>query len=167
MPIVPKFDYTIEQMMELQKTLPKDQEGFIVRFADGLRVKIKGEEYLRIHRLISQVTPLAFWDVMVEGKVRADFLKELPEEYRTEADKIVKVLENKYMNLKHDIINEFVGVYPATYNPENRDKDVRKHIGLNMKNYQHGGAFFSVLDQNQKALDTYILKKIRPNGNVL
>lgn len=165
MPIVQKFNYTIKEMMELQKTIPKDQEGFVVRFADGLRVKIKGEEYLRIHRLISQVTPLAFWDSMVDGKVRKDFLKELPEEYRTEADKIVNILEEKYMNLKHDIINEFVEAYPAVYEPGNRDKSIRKTLGLKLKEYKHGGAFFAVLDQ--KSLDSYILKNIRPTGNIL
>ena len=30
----------------------------------GQAVKIKGEEYCRIHKLISKVTPLAIWDML-------------------------------------------------------------------------------------------------------
>lgn len=168
MPIVEKFNYSIQEMEQLQKTLPKDQEGFVIRFDDGLRVKIKGEEYLKIHRLISQVIPLAFFDVMVEGKVKADFLKELPEEYRAEADKIVKTLEEKYIVLKYSIIAQFVNMYSTIeIDPDNIEKSIRKYIGLNISKYSHGAGFFAILDQNQKALDTYILKKIRPKGNVL
>lgn len=166
-PLVEQFSYTIEQMMELKKTLPKDNEGFIIRFDDGLRVKIKGEEYLRIHKLISQVTPLAFFESMEDGKVRADFLKELPEEYRKEADEIVKKLEDNYMNVKHQAIYEFANAYPSVYELEDRDKSIRKQIGLNMKLYKHSGAFFAILDQNKKSFDNYIMKIIRPKGNVL
>jgi hypothetical protein len=36
-----------------------DAQGFVVRFADGLRLKLKGSEYRRIHALISRRTPLA------------------------------------------------------------------------------------------------------------
>jgi len=55
-----KYDLTIEQMIVLQKTLSEDDEGFVVRFNNGLRVKIKGEEYLRIAKIISQMSLVSF-----------------------------------------------------------------------------------------------------------
>jgi RNA ligase len=51
----------------LCQKLPRDREGFVVRFASGLRIKLKGEQYCRIHKLISRCTPLALWDAMMPG----------------------------------------------------------------------------------------------------
>lgn len=171
MPIVESYKYSIEQMVALQKTLPKDSEGFVVRFENGLRVKIKGEEYLRIHKLISQVSPLAFWESMVDGKVRADFLKELPEEYREEADRIVKILEKKYFDIYHMALWQFGEAYPGTMLVSEDLKavknDLRKSLGLKQKQYTFGHMFFNILDLNRERIDKQIMTAIRPSGNVL
>jgi len=64
MELTQEYEYTIKEMIKLQKTLSKDEEGFVVRFNNGERIKIKGEEYLKHHRLLSQITPLTFWENM-------------------------------------------------------------------------------------------------------
>lgn len=173
MPIVEKYNYTLDQMLELQKTLPKDHEGFIVRFENGLRVKLKGAEYLRIHKLISQVSPLAFWEGMNNGKVRADFLIELPEEYRDEADVIVFKLENNYQLVKNTAQQQFIDCMANIYDEMDHvgktfeEMNLRKEIGLRMKNYSYGYTFFSFFDLKREALDKQIMAKIRPTGNEL
>lgn len=156
---VEQYNYTIEEMIELQKTLPKDEEGFVVRFQDGLRVKIKGEEYMRIHRMIAHMTPLAFWDTMELGAVNVDYLQELPEEYRVEAEEISKKLEKKYADMFNEIYKEY-RIAPKTS---------RKELGMYIQSNKckHGGAFFSILEENNEKLERYIMKKIRPTGNVL
>lgn len=40
------------------------QEGWVVQFQDGSRRKFKGESYLALHRLLSDVTPKRIWAVM-------------------------------------------------------------------------------------------------------
>ena len=69
-------------MIELQKTLPFNKEGFILCTKDGLRVKIKGEEYMRIHRAISAATPLNIWKSLKGGVLPEDYLVGVPEERR-------------------------------------------------------------------------------------
>lgn len=66
----------------------RDAEGFVVRFASGYRVKIKGSEYLRIHRLISRVTPLALWESLEEGTDLDVVRREIPEEFWGDFDAI-------------------------------------------------------------------------------
>ena len=97
-PIAKKYYYTIQQMIELQKTLPATQEGFVVRFESGFRVKIKGEEYLKMSRILNSITPLNIWDLMgadEQMQVPGSYLVTIPERYRDEAlDMVIQLKKN-------------------------------------------------------------------------
>lgn len=91
--IAPQYCYTkIEDLLAVSKTLYSDREGFVVRFYSGHRIKIKGDEYCRIHRLISRCTPLAVYDAIVAGDDLQAIRKELPEEFAKDFDTIVDIL---------------------------------------------------------------------------
>lgn len=51
------YETNVESLFDLVKTLKgAEQEGFIVRYNDGTQYKIKGEDYLRLHRLVTNLT---------------------------------------------------------------------------------------------------------------
>lgn len=165
MPLVNQYTYTIDEMLELQKTIPKDEEGFVVRFESGLRVKIKGHEYLRIHKLLSHMSPISFWESMQEGKVKVDYLEELPEEYRQEADALTEKLEKKYADMKMEIQMAALDMVREIGFEEEPTPEYRKKVGLYIKNKpKHYGAMFPIILGKE---DRYIMKQIRPTGNVL
>lgn len=88
-------NYTnLNDMLEICKTLPPDKEGFVVRFANGFRVKIKGDEYCRIHALVSNCTPLAVWESMKNGDDLFVIKQQLPEEFAKDFEKIVFILSS-------------------------------------------------------------------------
>ncbi len=74
------------------KGLPPSEEGFVLRFSDGLRLKVKGDEYRRIHALVSRLTPLAMWEALEAGDDMEAIRKQLPEEFWEDFDAITKVL---------------------------------------------------------------------------
>jgi len=160
-----KYDHTIEQMIALQKTLPKDDEGFVVRFNNGLRVKIKGEEYLRIAKIISQMSPISFWESMEEGVVKRDYLLQIPEEFRGEYEPIVKELEDQYVAVKSLVAASAVRLGFDKLKVE--DPNWRRTVGIYLKQNEipHSAAIFPFLLESKNALDKYILKAIRPDGN--
>jgi RNA ligase len=45
----------------------ENAEGVVVRFAGGLRLKLKREEYLRLHRIVTGITPRRIWEMLKEG----------------------------------------------------------------------------------------------------
>jgi len=94
---------SVDDILKICKTLPATQEGFVVRFANGYRVKIKGDDYCRIHRLISRCTPLAVWEAMCECDDLDALKKDLPEEFGKDLDNIRGILFNKYKNLLEEI----------------------------------------------------------------
>lgn len=76
-------------------SLDYNHEGGVVRYDSGFRMKIKGEEYLRMHRIISHCSPLNIWSMIVAGDDLDEFRKEIPEEFHTDFDKIRELLEGQ------------------------------------------------------------------------
>ncbi len=154
------YSYTIDQMIALQKTMPKDEEGFVVRFHSGMRLKIKGSEYLRIHKMIAHMSPISFWEVMKNGKVPENYLEQLPDEFRDEFRPIIQQLEKQYKDVLDEAVQEFLSI---------PDKTSRKSIGLYLKHSpgKHAKAMFSLLDSHNEALEWYLMKQIYPKANNL
>lgn len=165
MPTAKVYKYTIEEMIELKKTMPKDQEGFVVRYASGFRVKIKGDEYMVIHKMISNMSPLSFWESMKQGIVNRDYLAQLPEEFRNEFEPIVLDLETQYTTVLKEIRQTYMTL--PIHNSES--DNMRKTLGLYLKanKVKYDGAMFSMLLGKLEELETYVMKQIRPTGNTL
>jgi RNA ligase len=79
-------------LVEYARTLPKTEEGFVIRFSDGLRLKVKGSEYQRIHALISRCTPLAMWEAMSASADLDAIRRDIPEEFWGDFDSIRSAL---------------------------------------------------------------------------
>lgn len=95
-----KFD-SLDSLIETSKTLPVLEEGYVIRFNDGLRVKIKGPEYLRVHKFLSKLSDKYLIEALISGddKILIDLA---PEEYRQDiVDKIAL-----YVKIKGETITE-------------------------------------------------------------
>ena len=169
MPCVRRYEYTIDEMIRLQKTLSKDEEGFVVRFENGLRVKIKGEGYVHLAKIIANISPLSLWEVMKNGKVPTQYLEQIPEEIMPEIESLVEELQRQYMIIKKQIEDE-ISKLPININQEITPR-IRKEIGVHIKEnklkYNHFGIFFPYILGNEESVDEYVLKVIRPEGNNL
>lgn len=161
MSVAKTYDHTIEEMIELQKTMPKEREGFVVRFENGLRVKIKGAEYLKIARIMSRISPLTLWEAMVDGKVPDSLMAEIPEEILGDYTPLQERLELKYTDLKEKIINDYKSL--VRFEPYTN----RKEFAMVVSKMDHVGPMFALLDGKKDNIDKYIMKKIKPVGNVL
>jgi RNA ligase len=66
---------TLEEAQALiEGPLFDNAEGVVVRFASGLRLKLKREEYLRLHRIVTGVTPRRIWEMLKDGMPPIDRL---------------------------------------------------------------------------------------------
>jgi RNA ligase len=149
-------------LAERAKSLPATEEGFVVRFHDGLRLKVKGDEYRRIHALISRCTPLAMWEAMMAGDDMAAIRRDLPEEFWADFDAITATLGNHLDDLRARIAatadtvagktDKELGLSLDTIDPE-----VRPFI-FNWRKF--GGQL------QGKSRDS-LWRAIRPTGNVL
>ncbi len=70
----------IRDLNDLVALEEDNKEGFVVRFHSGFRVKVKFEEYIRLHKIITQVSSKMIWEYLKEGKSMDDMLAEIPDE---------------------------------------------------------------------------------------
>lgn len=103
-PVVARGHYaSISELLDKAKELSSNEEGWVLRFANGTRLKIKGDEYCRIHRLISCLTPLAIWRQLEANEDMENVRRSLPEEFWEDFDTIIKVLTKKLTALLTEI----------------------------------------------------------------
>jgi RNA ligase len=143
--------------------LPRTREGFVMRFANGLRLKVKGGEYRRIHALISGVTPLALWEAIAAGDDVAAIRRELPEEFWDDFDRIVGLVQGAASNIVDRVTNLARGLENVS------DKD----LGLSLRTIdpELRPYIFSFRKRPESLLEgrtrQTLFRSIRPTGNVL
>jgi RNA ligase len=162
---------SLDELSVYCKTLPFQKEGFVVTFpATGLKVKVKGDEYLRIHKIISNLTPLAFWEAwdIKDKKIPPMYLQQVPEEFRKFTDKMSGVI-----NRMHNILYDQVEIeHEQILN--NCSNDYTGGIGIKefaiecQKNHKENMSLLINLFKKQyDKLWENIHKRVRPDGNVL
>lgn len=151
----------IADMILHTSSLPRDSEGFVVRFANGVRLKLKGSEYRRIHALISRCTPLAMWEAMAAGDELAAIRRDLPEEFWSDFDSIVLLLTENYRAMERKVVELAASVAHLS------DKELG--LSLNSLPVDVGPYVFSFRKSGKiagKSRDA-LMRSIRPTGNVL
>ena len=153
---------SLAQLVAYVDRLPADEEGFVVLWEDGTRLKIKGAEYLKLHRLISGLSPLSVWDIMQTGNPEA-FRRELPEEFWADFDSIHTILASQLAN----IIRETEEI--AAEWADRSDKEVGLALSSGEIDYNKGRFLFA---QRKGQLLTprvvsAMFREFRPTGNRL
>ena len=77
----------------------KNSEGFVLRFHPGnFRMKIKFDEYVRLHRILTNFSNVDIWEHLRDGKDINEFLKNVPDEFDQWVKRIISQLNyNKYL----------------------------------------------------------------------
>jgi RNA ligase len=157
----------VADLIALAGTLPSTEEGFVLRFADGLRLKLKGDEYCRIHRLVSDLTPLAIWNAMLAEDDLSAVRKDLPEEFWGDFDQIHGLLTKSAC----DLMNKIAGVASKTLGMTD------KEVGLALNSYPEDVRSFIFPWRKAKALSAksmldgrtrrHFFDQFRPDANNL
>lgn len=143
----------INKLVELTKILPGDQEGFVVKYPNNYRVKIKGEDYLRLHRLITGFSTKSIWECLKDGTSFDEVLTNVPDEfYNWIMEKKIE-LEIKFaaMRSKADVIFKYIDPF--------QDRKSQA-IWINQHYKEMSGILFAML--NGKDPDKIIWKQLKP-----
>ena len=65
----------------LKEEISNNREGYVIRFNNGFRMKIKGEEYKRLHKILTGISNRDIWLYLKEGKPLDDILDKVPDEF--------------------------------------------------------------------------------------
>jgi len=124
----------------LKEEISKDKEGYVIRFKNGFRMKIKGDEYVRLHRILTNISNRDIWEYLKDGKPMDEILDKVPDEFynwvrSTKNDLLAQfnILEKEYQWI-FKIINRVPGI-------ENRAV-----FAEYAKKYKHPNLLFNMLD---------------------
>ena len=116
---------SVEDILTVAKELSYNEEGFVICFQSGFRLKIKGDSYCRLHRIVSNITPLCIWEMMMNCDDLNEIWQELPEEFQRDYDKIRDVLEKvfeKRLQMLQDAVNSTNALSDAELGKELRSE---------------------------------------------
>lgn len=87
--------------IDLRGEIPFEEnaEGYVARFANGKRVKIKSPAYLRVHRLLNHMSPKGVID-LIRGHEYGMTLRELPQSIQRDFDDIRAYVQNMHDKLR-------------------------------------------------------------------
>jgi RNA ligase len=81
----------------LKEEISKDREGYVIRFKNGFRMKIKGEEYVRLHRILTNISNRDIWEYLKDNKPLDDLLEKVPDEFNDWVKSEVANFKEMYM----------------------------------------------------------------------
>lgn len=146
-PIVKRYD-GVGDLNEL-KTLEEDnKEGFVVKFKSGYRLKVKFEEYVRIHRIVTQVSSVNIWEYLKTGQPLDEILERVPDEFYAWVKATKNQLIAEYQVIEQQAKQDF------------KTFDTRKETAMYFKTCKYPQVMFAMLDG--KPHDKFIWKLLRP-----
>lgn len=76
-----KFKDINHLMKSLEDNNNQDFEGFVLKYEDGTRLKLKTEEYVRLHKILTGFSTTSIWECMKNGEDFTPILEKVPDEF--------------------------------------------------------------------------------------
>jgi RNA ligase len=160
--VVRKYD-GINDYSVLKEMIKDDEEGFVVKFSNGDKMKIKGEEYLRLHKIMTNVSTTAVWEMLSEGRDVLEIIKDVPDEFYNKVKSYVRDLKYTYFSLSEYAGKTHDGFRYGKFgdkDPEPTKKEFAEFLSMNNYNPIIKALCFAMWDK--KDYDKIIWKHIKP-----
>ncbi len=147
--LVKKYD-GITDFTVIKKDISDSKEGFVIRFKNGFRMKIKGDEYCRLHHILTNISNRDIWEYLKDGKPLDDILDKVPDEFYDWVKTTVSDLQNKFNLIKIEVEEEF------------KELINKKEFAEKIKDNPNKSFLFKRLDSYSNQLNEMIWNSIYP-----
>jgi T4 RnlA family RNA ligase len=146
-PVVKKYDGIVD-IQKLKALELSDKEGFVIQYSNNYRLKIKFSEYLRLHRVLTQVSSINIWEYLKTEQPLDEILEKVPDEFFD----WVKSTKNKLVFEFQEIENQCKKDFKVL--------ETQKETALYYMTCKYPSILFSMM--NNKNYKPDIWKRIRP-----
>lgn len=139
--IVKKYD-GINDFKVLKEMVADDAEGYVIKFRSGLRMKIKGTEYCRLHSIITRISSRDIWRYLKDNLPLDELIENVPDEFDVWVKEKVKTFKDEFDSIKRKCLI----IYQSDIIPTEglTRKEVAQKVLVHEK-YLHG-IFFHIYD---------------------
>lgn len=160
------FDVVVEHTMQ-DKTLEElcslnipEHEGYVIRYSNGDRVKVKFEDYIKLHKTRTNFSNKTIFDKWLSKVPLSEALKDIPDEfndwYRTGIDE----LDRKYkeiIDMSHSYVND---------NLSTERKDFYKQLESNSKLLKIKGVINAIYNNKSEDIVSDIALKTMSHKDI-
>jgi len=132
-----------------------NKEGFVLRYFPGnFRMKIKFEEYVRLHKIMTNLSTTAVWEVLSNGGDILSTLTDVPDEFYDKIHQYSNELMDKYTKIE----NEYHFIFKILSRSD--DFEFRPSFAELAKKHKYPAILFKMYDD--KDYSGLIWKIIKP-----
>ena len=161
-------EYSFEKVEDAVKYLDGLQgsefEGFVCKYTNGLRVKIKSLDYIRLHKLLSGVSARDIWLSLRDTGSVDSVVENVPDEFM----QWVKRIETELKVSKMEILTKAMNITLDAKKLERRADQFDYISRRSKKDYGLGLRKIAVLllDGNVRRAEFWAWQMIKPSGDV-
>lgn len=154
-PIAPFYaDFSIEIMnRQVEDGMADNREGVVLRWNDGTRLKVKFEEYVRLHKIVTRVTERSIWEMLSNGHPIASLAEYVPDEFYEWMNSVATGLFEQFSAVEKEALSSLDQVDRSAS---------RKDQASSILERPHCGIVFKMLDG--KAYTDQIWALIKPSA---
>ena len=105
------FNFSDDLYKSLKEKNEKNKEGFVLRFFPGnFRMKIKFEDYIALHKIMTNLSTTSVWEVLSSGESMDNLLKGVPDEFFNKIKEYETELLNEFSALKAEYEDHFESI---------------------------------------------------------
>jgi len=151
-------EYAPAPIQWLAKSEIENAEGFVVKFENNFRMKIKFEEYIRLHRIVTNITSYDIWETMKAGKSLEEILDRVPDEFMEWVRNTEKSLKNAFDTKREEAYKQY---YDVILSPEcSKYPEDRKVFAEQANKQKYAGLVFGIRDC--KNIDHKLWDMVKP-----
>lgn len=149
----------------LKERIKDDEEGFVLYWPDvDLRLKLKGETYLRLHRIITNCTAKTIWEHLRDGEPLSTLLDNVPDEFYQWVNETAAGLQRDYNHILHQCQDDFDYMMMCR-NYERHTPETKKKFALELQSDDHPYKSIMFAFYDDKPYKDMIWKLVRPNAD--
>ena len=164
--------FEFQDLKILSQQNVNNEEGYVVVYEDGSREKIKFEEYIKLHALVTGVTPYRIFNLLRTNTENIDdHLKGIPDELFDEIKIYIKETQAKFRLTKFTIVSKFKSIKKSLEKKFNEQEIPRKEYALQfretaskLKDNTLLPIFFFLLDGRD--ISDFIWDKLEPSADL-
>jgi RNA ligase len=147
----------------LQEEISKDREGYVIRFKNGFRMKIKGEEYKRLHKILTNISNRDIWEYLKDNKPFDELLEKVPDEFNDWVKTTIRDLKYACFQLRETAGKLHDGFRYGKFNDRDPEPSKKEFAEFVMKQQKVLHAImFAMWEKNNPKVDEIIWKLVKP-----
>jgi RNA ligase len=177
-------EYAYEDLETLQAKNIPNEEGYVCTWyqpeGPAFRVKLKFEEYKKLHKLIFNTNSWSIWELTKEGKCVTLILEGATEEIKSWANKLAEDIKKDHDSLKTAYTGAFRTINTlcnGTFEPKSEsafewnghpsnarenDKERRKYFAILASKYEHSPLLFLLYDGKLGKFEDKVWELVKP-----